>query len=328
MSQGLAHLCNMNSRSPGEVQFETPVNLPIASIKGPDLINTPLPFYNTICSSMNILDGFADDLFRNILGVDVSLSELPYPASSVIYFALRWKMYTSATAYGKDELNALFRAFFWRNVLTSRYDQGFLTQFSIDLRKLEQILDSNHSCWGTPAWISKCNSDLDALFGASYPLGSASWIKDTLLDEDTRGALRQLYIIFVKSITKHDIVNNLPLDWGTTIKQYKVQMHHLFPQAWCGNNKGSHQAILQYGINHIANLCPLQAQTNNVWKANSPSTAILSFGIMYANNTASLSEAFIDTTSFQHLSIDDVEQFWPRRADSMANLIYARQFVR
>ena len=32
MSQGLAHLCNMNSRSPGEVQFETPVNLPIASI--------------------------------------------------------------------------------------------------------------------------------------------------------------------------------------------------------------------------------------------------------------------------------------------------------
>lgn len=298
---------------------------PITSIKGPDLIETPLPFYDTLFSNLKILDGFAADFFTKILGVNISLSELPYPASSIIYFALRWKMHTGQAQYSVVELNSLFKAFFWRNVLSTRYDQGFLTKLSTDLKELDSILVKHHAIRKNTSWIKNCNTDLDTLFGTSFPPKNVKHIYDTLLDETIGGALRQLYIVFIKSITKHDIVDNTLLNWGTNSE---VQVHHIFPQNWCTNNKGKHPAVTNYGADHFANKTPLKANTNISWQAKSPTTAIKKHGITFTNHQISLQEAFIDATTFSHLQKDNPKTFWERRADCMANLIHAYQYVK
>lgn len=299
----------------------------IASIKGPDLINTSLSFYTQACANLNQFDTFASDFFSGILKFEVPLTELPYPASAVIYFALRWKMFSGATSYSVDELNSVFRAFFWRNVLANRYDQGFLTQFSVDLRRLDTILESNHPLWGSGNWIAKTNGDLNDLFGNDYPICTLQEIKDELLTEDTRGALRQLYLIQLKSATKVDIVDNSVLEWDTTVKSDRVQIHHIFPQDWCRNNSAAHPVISSNGVNCIANLTPLKAHTNNKWKANGPKTALSNLGISYQNNSAALTAAFVDNGAFLHLSDDDVGAFWERRADAIANAVYNNQLV-
>lgn len=313
--------CNCIMSAPGRNGIK------ISSIKGPDLINTTLAFYNQVCANLSQLDEFASNFFENVLRFEVSLSELPYPASAVIYFSLRWKMFSEAASYSREELEAVFRAFYWRNVLSNRYDQGFLTQFSVDLKKLDQILESKHPLYNGPNWVKEVNKDLNDLFGNDYPISDVNELKAELLSEDTRGALRQLYLIQLKSVTHRDIVDNSNLDWDSVVKGDRVQIHHIFPQDWCKNNAAAHLAISDYGVNCLANLTPLKAGTNNKWRANGPKTAIANLEITFQNNSAALSGAYIDSVSFALLAQDKVGEFWERRADAIANDVYNAQFV-
>ena len=67
----------------------------------------------------------------------------PYPVTASIYVGLRWHQRFDVDAthpWQIADLDALFRAFFWRNALSSRYDQGFLTQLGTDIAQLKLIL--------------------------------------------------------------------------------------------------------------------------------------------------------------------------------------------
>ena len=300
----------------------------VLSIKGPDLINTPLDFYECICAKSEIVDEFVSRMFDVIFGVDLTITELPYPASTIIYFALRWKIYTQKNPmYSIEELDAVFKAFYWRNVLSNRYDQGFLTQFSIDLKEIDKILRDNHYLYGQPQWVASVNESLESFFGINYPVVKVDRIVDNLLTEDTRGALKQGYMAKLKASIVSDIVDGTPFDLDSDNSQDKVQIHHIFPKDWCRNNVGANPAIQDYGINCIANLCPLKASTNRVWKANSPSTAIQKNNIEYKNRSGEFINAFIDSVSFEFLHADDFEKFIKRRAEAIANSVHHAQFV-
>jgi hypothetical protein len=299
----------------------------VHSIKGPDLINTPLAFYQKIGVSLEELDGFAGDFLSQIVGVDAELSELPYPASIVLYFALRWKMHVGLAPYSLDELNRTYKAFYWRNVLTNRYDQGFLTQFSVDLKDLDRIITEAHIDNGNTAWVAKINQSLDTLFGSDTPPKTVQEIKEHLLTDETRGALRQLYLLKIRSSTKRDIVDGGALDWNAVTPSDKVQLHHIFPRDWCTNNEADHPIIEVCGANCLANLTPLKASTNNKWKANGPSTAISNLGISFQNNGSAFGGAFIDATTFDCLKENKIGEFWQRRADTLANTIQIMQNV-
>ena len=299
----------------------------VNSIKGPDLINTPLAFYQKIGASLEDLDIFSNDFLAETVGVDAELSELPYPASIVLYFALRWKMSVGLAPYSNDEVNRTFKAFYWRNVLANRYDQGFLTQFSSDLKDLDRIISEAHPEFGKTSWISKINSSLDTIFGVDNPAKTVNDIRDNLLSEETRGALRQLYLLKIKSVTKQDIVDGEKLDWSTVTPSEKVQLHHIFPRDWCTNNSGSNPIIEECGANCLANLTPLRANTNNKWKANSPSTAISNLNLSFQNNGVAFEGAFIDATAFSYLQANNIAEFWKRRADLLANKIQTMQNV-
>lgn len=301
---------------------------PVNSIKGPDLINTPLAFYQKIGASLDDFDRFSNDFLTEIVGVDAELAELPYPASIVLYFSLRWKMNVGLAPYSNDEVNRTFKAFYWRNVLANRYDQGFLTQFSADLKDLDRIISEAHSDFGNSSWIGKINSSLDLIFGSDSPSKTVGEVKENLLTEETRGALRQLYLLKIKSSTGHDIVDGTHLDWATATASEKVQLHHIFPRDWCTNNNSTNSIIEECGANCLANLTPLKANTNNKWKANSPSTAISNLSLSFNNNSNAFEGAFIDATAFGYLKENNVKDFWHRRADILANKIQAMQHVK
>jgi hypothetical protein len=302
-------------------------NKVVHSIKGPDLINTPLAFYQKIGTSLEELDGVAGDFLSEIVGVDAELSELPYPASIVLYFALRWKMNVGLAPYSLPELNRTYKAFYWRNVLTNRYDQGFLTQFSVDLKDLDRIITEAHADNGNAAWVSKINKSLDELFGSDAPSKTVQEIKENLLTDETRGALRQLYLLKIRSSTKFDIVDAGLLDWNAVTPSDKVQLHHIFPRDWCANNAANHPIIETCGANCLANLTPLKASTNNKWKANAPSTAFSNLNISFQNNSIAFNGAFIHATTFDCLKQNMVAEFWQRRAETLANTIQIMQNV-
>jgi hypothetical protein len=107
-----------------------------------------------------------------------------------------------------------------------------------------------------------------------------------------------------------------------------VQLHHIFPQQWCKDNKGS-QPVLKDNdsiLDCFANLVPLTSKSNLDWRSKSPSTAIAEFDLDFASDQR-FSAALVDKEAFEFLERDDPAGFWNQRATQMAEELYNLQFV-
>jgi hypothetical protein len=303
-------------------------SLRIESIKGKDLIDTPLQFYETIIQSSEKLNSYTEELFEHVLKGQFRLSEIPYPVQIILYLSLRW--YLSLNQMDDDqtkrELNKIFRAFFWRNTLSTRYDQGFLTQFAKDLEKLKSILIDNQSNRDNE-WARKINSQLDELFGPDNKIRETSALIEIIKREDAKGALEQGLTLLINSKSTKDIVTNEPLDRFTDDKANKVQLHHIFPKQWCKDNEANNPVIHLHGVDHFANLMPLTAKSNNEWKTLSPSTAIKKFDLNFVLNSQVFENYYINQFCFAFLQKDNINEFWNRRAEEIADELYKSQFV-
>ena len=79
-----------------------------------------------------------------------------------IYVGLRWHYRFDVDVthpWEIADLDALFRAFFWRNALSSRYDQGFLTQLGADITELKEILNIRSSFGNFNEWATMANEE-------------------------------------------------------------------------------------------------------------------------------------------------------------------------
>ncbi len=89
-------------------------NEKVSSIKGKDLIETPLTFYQKIHNNSAKIDKYTKELFDNVLYGTFRLSEIPYPVQIILYISLRWNLeinnLNDLTTI--DDLNKIFRAFF------------------------------------------------------------------------------------------------------------------------------------------------------------------------------------------------------------------------
>ncbi len=64
-----------------------------------------------------------------------------------------------------------------------------------------------------------------------------------------------------------------------------IELHHIFPRAWFKDNENSNtfpnwyadKDLLRERRDCLVNLTPLAAQSNNTWKAKSPSTMLSNF---------------------------------------------------
>jgi hypothetical protein len=307
----------------------------IISIKGGDLIDTPTPFYEKFAQQIAAIDLCASTLFsRDVLGTRATLAELPYPTSAILFFSLSWarELLPEPERFPPSRMSQLFRAFFWSNVLTGRYDQGFLTQFAKDRKSLLEILQDGNAQQDSN-WAVFADAELEKrMFGAQSARRTSAELRDLMMDGTVRGAMQDGVRLFIYSSITSDLIDGSSLDRFTSDQAKKVDLHHFYPQDWCKNNKERHNILKEEGrsaVNSFANLTPLRAGVNKQWKAKEPMTAFADFSVSLDDSVVQkrLAQAFIDSEAIKAIESGDVTAFLQRRAKLLADGLVGLQYV-
>ncbi len=300
----------------------------ISSIKSGDLLATPSQHWINIISRQNEFTLYLGDMQKAIIDNPFPWHDAPYPAASTIYFAIRWKYETelkSSCVWDKDDLNSAFRAFYWRNALASRYDQGVLTKVESDTRFLQEILEKRASEQKTE-WLLKLEERINAHFKANQP--QRSEIELQLKRGRLSGAAQKALLLPMVARIRKDLLN--PKQEIGFPDSEPVEIHHFFPSAWCSNNKhlnlnsndddGTELMIPQ----SIVNLFPLSRTSNNDWKACHPAQIFSERNITFDDVSSILIPAGIDSEAFDMAAGDrpNPMAFWERRSR-----LYAEQLI-
>lgn len=302
----------------------------LQSIKGGDLIDTPFEVYRKFLDNAARVDTYASDLFSDVLGTSAELNRLAYPVSLILYLALRWRS-DMTQKIPTDRVNNLFRAFYWRNALSGRYDQGYLNRFASDLTSLTEILVSTNGTNDGSPWCKVANERLDALFGTEHRLVANERLEEFLMDGEIYGALKQALSTFLWARVRNDLVDAEQFDRTPLDKRKFVQLHHIFPADWCRNNWSllKDRVPDKETINCFANLVPMKAESNLRWKAMAPNTAIHTLQLDFDSRTEDFERAYVDKTGFDMLvqAQADPYSFWRHRAALMAKELVAVQKI-
>lgn len=307
---------------------------PVTTLKASDLLATPAEFWRDAVANGDNLAGYIGDFQKCVSAAYFPLSECPYPVTVAMYSALRWFMdhdshYSEQWSTG--ELDALFRAFFWRNALTGRYDQGFLTQSASDLKDLKDILFRRAKATTANGWASEANDLLSKSESMNLRLPTVDETERQLLQAKPAGALGQALSLPVRTRPAVDL-----LDPGTDISYpstKSVELHHIYPKAWCASNQhGALGEILdpnkaEYDyVKSVSNLTPLTRESNNDWRAKTPGQALAKGDMSFEVAKARLESHFISDDAYVALTADtpDPKGFWHARAKDIANELVTR----
>ncbi len=321
---------NDDKPSPRQVSGSKRLSV-IDSIKSGDLLATPTEHWQSVVNNDEKFARFIGDFQMLVAGGLFGYDKCPYPVSAAIYTSLRWhKEFDPISRHSQwsiGDLNSLYKAFFWRNALAGRYDQGFLTTLSKDMARLKELLKRRSDFPNKSAWLQFCESKLSDLIDVELPT------KDQLVDLLTNGrpgGARQAAILLpMLASTARDID-------GTEIKyptDTPAELHHIFPKSWCKDNASGpigklfdKDAAGRDWVNSISNLMPLSRETNNAWKTKSPRTYLEKSSISYASGKPFFATVYIGETEFDRLLADgcDVEAFWTGRAEKIAEDLLAR----
>jgi hypothetical protein len=296
------------------------------SIRARDLLAIPTEHWSNIVESsedfVECLAGMQDAVAGK--GRRFSAKDCPYPAMTGIYMGLWWHHRARAKelSYGIQDVDALFRAFFWRNALTERYDQGMLTKFRADLVGLLEILACKSGMTPT-AWCEAASTQLDSLVGEVPDEGS---ITERALDGSTAGAMRAALLLPMVAGAR-DLYTDAPLSAGAE----SLELHHIWPRKWCDQNRnGAFAAYLDSRspsdpISSVANMMPLSRSSNLKWRADHPATAIETDGLAWETHEARWKRVEIDRDCFRYMTSDrgggQIGKFWERRARGIAQRV-------
>jgi hypothetical protein len=186
----------------------------IASVKSQDLLAIPVAMWQKVFDNDAKFASFIGEFQEATAGGRFAMKNCPYPASASIYIALRWYLEFDkprSVKWGKLHLDNLYRAFFWRNVFDTRYDQGFLTQIGTDIREMKEFLAKTNPSGPIEAWKAAANSWLDSYVG---PVDQTV-IAEAVSDGSQAGALRRgsLVLLYARATkdTSPKKVSNKPM---------------------------------------------------------------------------------------------------------------------
>lgn len=304
----------------------------IESVKSPDLLATPHQHWETVVQNQDKLAQFLWDFQHVVAGGLFSYDKCPYPISSSIYVAIRWHkefdLPSTHSMWNLGDLNSLYRAFFWRNALGTRYDQGFLTQLATDLGVLKGLLRKRGDFATKSAWLQFCDTKLTELMEKS-PLPSRETLIDLLTKERPGGARQSALLLPMTAGTARDLEG---VDISLT-SEGTLELHHIYPRKWCSDNcSGDLTEFLDKEragrdwVNSIANLMPLARKTNNDWKTKSPRTFIEKSQITYDSGSTFFESVFIGPGEYELLisGPEKMLDFWTARAGRIADDLLAR----
>jgi len=304
----------------------------ITSVKSEDLLAIPSTFWRTIIKNNATFASFIGGFQSAVSGGRFTMGQCPYPASASIYVALRWHLEFEggpATHWTVEDLDQLYGAFFWRNAMHSRYDQGFLTQVGTDLREMKAFLNQKTRDTIAGDWRKKANVWLDDNIGTRP---SEKDIQLAVTDGGEKGAIRRATLLLLCASADCDVMEpSLDISLGSQ----HMDLHHIYPKDWCKNNAGgplkqilSRDASDRDWINSAANLMPMHRQTNNEWRKNSPAT-FLHGKADYDSHPEVWKKYYINREAYEFLLLGEagVEKFWHARARALVEDIYARTVV-
>ncbi len=308
----------------------------ILSVKADDLLRTPTQHWKNVIGNDGLIAEFLGDFQRCVAGGYFPWTDCPYPVSAAIYVALRFHFFSDAPAnhrWSREDLDGLFRAFFWRNALTNRYDQGVGGQLGIDLREIKSWLKESYGAKSHAEWAANVDGHLNRLLGR--PLPTRERLIDWLTDDVAPGALGKALTLPMVAGANEDLLDeDARISFPTA--ERGVQLHHIYPKAWCQSNKVGALAVLldakkagRDWVNSVANLMPLSRQSNNLWKAKQPGQVLSERNIDYDKRRVVLQSCFIDKQCFDYLLQGDhyLKEFWERRAGLLADHLLDRMRI-
>lgn len=308
---------------------------PITSVKSGDLLAIPAEHWQAIKKNQHELALSLGKAQKVVAGGYFPWSSSPYPVSISIYVALRWhKLFDKPELHPWDEseLDAIFRAFFWRNALARRYDQGFLSQVGTDIGSLKAILANRPTFSSSSAWAESAEKQLAPIF--EYPVPEKKELVELLTNGPQSGAMAKALALPMLAQARLDPVqSSIDLAYPSVSP---IELHHIYPKEWCRNNRTSElSAILDPAVagrdyvGSIANQMPLSRPSNNAWRQKFPAQYLSESNIRFAPNQENFKALFIDELGFGYLSggAEDVEKFWLHRAEMIADALLQKTRV-
>jgi hypothetical protein len=301
----------------------------ISSLKAADLLATPAQHWRLVMSNDDLLASFIGDFQRVVADGAFPYTSSPYPISAAIYVGLRWHLHFDKPKWAQDDLNSLYRAFFWRNCLANRYDQGFLTKIEKDIKSLKQILSTRQEYRLANEWAKEADKGLAALMEASI-VPSRSALEDLLTDGRQTGATQKALTLPMLARAQRDFIEpQVKIGYPSA----DVELHHIYAKAWCSSNKsGSLGYLLDKSkagrdwVNSTANLIPMSRKSNNRWKAKLPGQILEEMHASFTMVREGAEQAFIDEAAFGMLlnGATEMLSFWKHRAGLLASDLIAR----
>lgn len=246
----------------------------ITSIKSPDLLAIPDRMWSDFFSKKEVISQYFKDMQDCVAGGYFSMAQAPYPAAVCIYISLRWYLdfdSPEGTAWDKTHLNSIFRPFFWRNALSNRYDQGFLTKVSTDIKDVKKLLNSIEDETSHKQWGAMANSWLEKNIPKS---GLAEKAKLICSDGKTAGALQKASLLLLFSRATLDLMKPAEKIYNA---EGGLQLYQIFNRDWLKNNVTlENEAYFDKTksdadwINSPANLVPMSRTSNLQWKKLEP----------------------------------------------------------
>lgn len=250
----------------------------ISSIKSPDLLAIPDRMWSDFFSNKEIISQYFKDMQDCIAGGYFSMQQAPYPAAVCVYLSLRWYLdfdSPEGTAWNEKHLNSIFRAFFWRNALSTRYDQGFLTKVSTDITGVKKLLNSVKAETSDAEWSSLANAWLEKNIPV-YDLAEKARL--ICSDGKTAGALQKASLLLLYTRATSDVMNP---DEKIYNSEGALQLYQIFNRGWCNKNVTSlNEEYLDKTksevdwINSPSNFMPMSRTSNLQWKKLEPTVEL------------------------------------------------------
>ena len=206
--------------------------LKIESIKSKDLLSLSSKMWEVFFGENDFLIKTFMEFQETVAFGNFSLKQCPYPGIINIYIALRWHLEfekNNNRYWTIQHLNKLFRAFFWRNTFSSRYDQGFMTQIPSDLLLLKNFLYKTKKNQSYEEWRTLANDWLKSLRNMKPEDSIEFEIEETCRNADySSGALSQGAKLLLYTRSNRDFVNpkiplkNLKMKFICTISFLKI----------------------------------------------------------------------------------------------------------
>ncbi|HEU0154414.1 MAG TPA: DUF262 domain-containing protein [Arenimonas sp.] len=314
-------------------------NNEVTSVKAGDMLAVPTEYWRFIESQSDLFATYLGDGQKVVAGGYFPWQACPYPASMGIYVALRWHTkfdFPNGASWSRDEADALFQAFFWRNALSRRYDQGFLSQIGTDIFKLKEILASRGEFKSSAEWAASASAILTDHFLKGFSITpSIEDLAEYALDGDIGGALWKALSLPMRASVENDLVSGVSLAFPN---DHQVEMHHIYPKEWCRNNR-KHAALASIldkdvggrdYVNSLANLMPLGRTSNNSWRQKFPAQYFAEKHLSYNEMSKTFESIFIHEQMFALLKSGDdrILEFWKLRANLIAKDLSRRMEVR